>query len=215
MLRKVDANKDLQGLALQKGFMSAEKLNAYDPSVNGRVWKSLRGPCANCSAIITSAGADPGNFEPEYDESQKAGTGAKPQDQEASQAATTMEEPATTPVAAAATAAPEGWSDKPDDLNTSYYWGTNGSGTTAAKKVGLNNPQGLFIVTPRRGGDQYIFKDGTTGKIYLWSMLTDEIYEFTQPTDWTKAGLLFPRRLLASEPSSTPSFGVFNWSSNG
>ncbi|KAI1124289.1 hypothetical protein F5Y10DRAFT_285214 [Nemania abortiva] len=174
----VDANRNLQGLALQKEFMSAENLKAYDES---QVWKKLYGPCGNCSEIIKCAGASEKNFAPNYEEAKQTGAGSKPET--TSQVATAMEEPTTTPAATAATAAPEGWSDKAEDLNVDYYWGTNGSGAEAAKRVGLTNPQGLYIVTRERGGDQYIFKDGTTGKIYLWGMLTDEIYEFIKPTD--------------------------------
>ncbi|KAI0118164.1 hypothetical protein GGR51DRAFT_572175 [Nemania sp. FL0031] len=211
----VDANKNLQGLALQKEFMRANP-KAYDEAT---AWAYLYGPCANCREIIKFAKANPKNFAIDFEK-------AKLLQGTASQAVTSMEESTSTPTAAAATAAPEGWSDKPADLNVSLYWGTNGAGTIvcninryvfpqqdfkvntlsptphsspavmihripatypnirqAAKKVGLNSPQGLFIITRDRGGDQYIFKDGTTGKIYVWSMLTGEIFEFTKPTD--------------------------------
>ncbi|KAI1171803.1 hypothetical protein F4777DRAFT_31352 [Nemania sp. FL0916] len=177
----VDANKNLQGLALQKEFMQDPNLKIYDPSILGAPWRNLRGPCENCSAIITNAGADLKNFARDYEEAKQEEPEDKPQT--TSQVIEAMGEPTAVPDATAATSAPNGFTDNPEYLDTSHYWGTKGAGTLAAKKVGLTNPQGLFIVVPERGGDRYIFKDNTTGKIYLWSMLTDEIFEFTKPTD--------------------------------
>ncbi|KAI1426133.1 hypothetical protein F5Y12DRAFT_744092 [Xylaria sp. FL1777] len=167
---KKEDNKNLFGLALMREFMSVESLNTYDPSVGGQVWGNLSGPCDNCATLITGAGADTRKFGWRWDQRDAPSTA-------------TMDKPATTPAPTAAADAPEGWSNKPEDLNNDYYWGTNGDGALAAKLVGLTNPQGLLIADRDRGSDQYIFKDGTTGKIYLWSMMTNEISEYTKPTD--------------------------------
>ncbi|KND88088.1 hypothetical protein TOPH_07327 [Tolypocladium ophioglossoides CBS 100239] len=82
----------------------------------------------------------------------------------------------------AAIEAPEGWSVDPGDLKLDYYWGADGDGTVAANKVGLTGPQGLMIVDPDDGGDAYVFT-ASGGKVYLWNMLTNEVYEYTDPTD--------------------------------
>ncbi|KAI0423391.1 hypothetical protein F5Y09DRAFT_327510 [Xylaria sp. FL1042] len=130
-------------------------VDAYDPSANGKIWRNLSGPCDNCSTLLGGAGAYEDRFGRRWDQNLAPRTA-------------TMDE-SSTPTPTAATDAPEGWSNKPEDLNTSYYWGPKGAGTLAAKKVGLTSPQGILIADPDRGSDQYIFRDGTTGKIYLWS----------------------------------------------
>lgn len=46
-----------------------------------------------------------------------------------------MDESTTAPMATTTTEAPNGWSNKPEDMNTDYYWGTNGEGTDVSIRV--------------------------------------------------------------------------------
>ncbi|KAI1186326.1 hypothetical protein F5B17DRAFT_404437 [Nemania serpens] len=171
------ANDALNGLALKREFMKAKKLSTYDPTAEGSVWQSLCGPCDNCDHIIKAAGGDPTKFSRNRDKRYAPKTSTP------TQTTTSMDESTTAPMATTTTEAPNGWSNKPEDMNTDYYWGTNGEGTDAAKRVGLTSPVGLLIADPDRGGDRYIFQDNNTKRIYLWSMLTNEIFEYTKPTD--------------------------------
>lgn len=109
--------------------MKVEKLNTYDPTAEGSVWQSLCGPCDNCGHLIKGAGGDPTKFSRNRDKRYAPTTPTS------SQMTTSMDEPTTGPVATAATEAPNGWSNKPEDMNTNYYWGANGEGTDVSIQV--------------------------------------------------------------------------------
>ncbi|KAI1823313.1 hypothetical protein F4861DRAFT_510662 [Xylaria intraflava] len=168
-------NTELRGLALQKDFMISQTLTEYDPYKGGLIWSNLVAACENCSHVIGFVGAKTDNFLDTYEESDA------PTKPTTSQTRATMDNATTTPNPAAAVTAPPGWSNKPEDLKTSYYWGPDGAGTAAAASVGLTNAQGLLIAARSNGGDRYIFQDGA-GKIYMWGMVTDDVTLFTKPT---------------------------------
>ncbi|OTB15547.1 hypothetical protein K445DRAFT_301010 [Daldinia sp. EC12] len=165
-------NIDLKGLALQRDFMMKQSLASYDDYLKGSK-TYLCGPCDNCRTLIEAAGALPKNFG-----GYQAASTSKPRPK-AVTTAETAEEPA--PMAAVSDP-PEGWSSKAEDLNTSYYWGPNGDGTMAAQRVGLTNPSALMIINAESGGDAYLFT-ASTGKVYLWNMVTGEVFEYTNPAD--------------------------------
>ncbi|RYP91660.1 hypothetical protein DL770_002226 [Monosporascus sp. CRB-9-2] len=175
-------NRNMQGLALQREFLQNEGLNSYDEYVGGVVWGNLRGPCPNCAQLINQAGAKPYNFRINSDKTlapiRPTVKSAATMEREMAPEATPETAPETRVTAADA---PEGWSVAPGDLQLDYYWGPRGEGTEAAKKVGLNSPQGQMIVDPDEGGGAYIFT--VSNKVYCWNMLTNEIYEYTNPTD--------------------------------
>lgn len=64
-------------------------------------------------------------------------------------------------------------------MREDLYWGPNGSGRLLAASVGISNPQGLMIKSMEAGGDGYVFRDSKG--IYLWSMPTNDVYQYTQP----------------------------------
>ncbi|KAI1468604.1 uncharacterized protein F4812DRAFT_470495 [Daldinia caldariorum] len=164
-------NADLNGLALQRDFMMKQSLASYDEYLKGRNY--LCGPCDNCRTLIKAAGADPVKFGGKKDQSKA---------QKKTQQATTAETAADTTPMAGVTDPPEGWSITAEDMNTAYYWGANGQGTLAAQRVGLTSPSGLMVVDPECGGDAYLFT-ASTGKVYLWNMVTGEVFEYTNPAD--------------------------------
>ncbi|KAI2780787.1 hypothetical protein F4815DRAFT_469101 [Daldinia loculata] len=166
-------NKNLMGLALQRDYMKNEKLEDYN---HGEVSANLCGPCANCRKLIEDAGAKIANFLV-YKKASSA-----PGRPKATTAAKTKT--ATDNMSAVNDPPPEGWSNSDDDLNIEYYWGPDGDGTMAAQQVGLTGAKGFMIVSRDNGRDAYMFT-ASTGKVYLWNMVTNEIYEYTKPTDRT------------------------------
>jgi hypothetical protein len=76
---------------------------------------------------------------------------------------------------------PEQWTTAPEEMQTAYYWGTDGVGTAVAKSVGLSNPTGLMVKSSEYGGAGYFFTAG--GKYYLWNMIADQVFEYTEPAD--------------------------------
>ncbi|KAI1660152.1 hypothetical protein F4813DRAFT_351133 [Daldinia decipiens] len=166
-------NKDLMGLALQRDYMMDEDLKTYN---HDDVSAYLCGPCANCRKLISDAGAIATNFSVTKAASS---TRRKPKATTAAEIKT-----ATDRMAAVNDLPPEGWSNSKEDLNIEYYWGPNGDGTMAAQQVGLTGAEGFMIVSRNNGGDAYMFT-ASTGQVYLWNMVTDEIYEYINPTDRT------------------------------
>ncbi|KAI1308589.1 hypothetical protein F5Y03DRAFT_383394 [Xylaria venustula] len=137
-------NRSLRGLALERDFMSVESLDTYDPPSEGQGWKNPCGPCDNCARLIAEAGADPRLFSRHWDKRDAPTTAA--------QIIAPRDELAAAPVPVDV---PDGWSNNPEDMKIRYYWGTNGDGTDAAKRVGLTKPQGLLIADPDRRGDRF------------------------------------------------------------
>ncbi|KJZ70938.1 hypothetical protein HIM_09689 [Hirsutella minnesotensis 3608] len=67
-------------------------------------------------------------------------------------------------------------------MDTKFYWGADGEGTTAATSVGLSNLQPLMIKSRHAGGDGYFFA-ATGNKYYLWNMNTGDVFEYVKPAD--------------------------------
>ncbi|KAI0852451.1 hypothetical protein F5Y00DRAFT_273075 [Daldinia vernicosa] len=172
-----DNNRTLEGLALSRNFMMSQSLDSYDTYLKAKN-TNLSGPCGNCKQLISRAGALKRNFSRYRGASSTA---------KKTQGTTTQEIAATTTQMAAITDPPEGWSVNLDDLDRDYYWGPDGDGTVAAQRVGLTGMKELMIVDPDNGSDSYMFT-ASTGKIYLWYMVTGEIFEYTNPSD--QAGIL-------------------------
>ncbi len=69
------------------------------------------------------------------------------------------------------------------------YWGADGDGTLAAERAGLSSASGLMIRSRKWGGDSYFFKadwkagEEAEGTYFLWNMMTDDVYAYTNPTD--------------------------------
>ncbi|KAI0007430.1 hypothetical protein F4779DRAFT_512252 [Xylariaceae sp. FL0662B] len=166
-------NSDLSGIALQRDFMGDESLN-FD-AVYKNIWKNVCGPCANCAQLISEAGAERANFKKDKDKSKLPKTQKETTEPMAEEGEETAAQVFAVPEA------PEGWSYDPGDLNLEYYWGPDGNGTRAARKVGLTSPMGYMIVDRDNGSGAYMFTAG--GRVYLWNMLTDEVYEYTKPAD--------------------------------
>lgn len=76
---------------------------------------------------------------------------------------------------------PDDWTTDPQEMRKDFYWGENGSGRLLAESVGITNPEGLMIKSRDAGGDGYVFQD-SKGRIYLWSMIMDDVYQYTKPT---------------------------------
>ncbi|KAK8106456.1 uncharacterized protein PG998_003075 [Apiospora kogelbergensis] len=76
---------------------------------------------------------------------------------------------------------PEDWTVDPEEMQNDIFWGAVGEGTLAAKGVGLDSPQPLMIKSREAGGDGYVFMSG--GKVYLWNMLQDDVWEYVKPVD--------------------------------
>ncbi|KAI0907855.1 hypothetical protein F4823DRAFT_640796 [Ustulina deusta] len=172
-------NATLTGLALTSKFIFKGTNAAYNYN---RVNKALVGPCSNCQKLIEGSKASVANFQVEKGQSK----GPKPPPE-----TTGLMAKAITPAEADATAGtaqqsavvdpPAGWSIDSDQLDADFYWGTDGDGRAAAQKVGLASPTGQMIVDRHNGGDRYIFTT-PDNKVYLWNMITFEVYEFTNPT---------------------------------
>ncbi|KAI0409851.1 hypothetical protein F4802DRAFT_542305 [Xylaria palmicola] len=175
----VGENMDLCGLALGQKFIFGGANPKY---TYGKIAKATIGPCENCEKLLTGAGALKVNFDSDRGKSK----GPKPSQEGTAAMAegtTPTGEPATMGTAqqSAVTNPPEGWTVDPEQLDVDYYWGTEGDGRAAAKKVGLANPTGQLIVDRHNGADRYIFTT-PDNKVYLWNMITYEVFEFTKPT---------------------------------
>lgn len=77
---------------------------------------------------------------------------------------------------------PDGWSVDEDELKADLYWGQSGEGALAAKTVGLTDAQPLMIKSRDAGGDAYVFT-ASGGKVYLWNMAMEEVWEYVKPAD--------------------------------
>lgn len=75
---------------------------------------------------------------------------------------------------------PDDWTTDPQEMDKDYHWGENGHGRLVAASVGITNPEGLMIKRRDAGGDGYVFR-GSNGKIYLWSIPMDDVYQYTKP----------------------------------
>ncbi|TGJ87800.1 hypothetical protein E0Z10_g929 [Xylaria hypoxylon] len=146
--------------------------------VNG----ALVSPCLNCQQLITYSGALRDNFHMKTGDNWGPKT-AQQKAEEMAEATTTTEEPVMgeTIQPSAVDSPPEGWSTNADDIDTDFYWGTDGDGKAAAAKVGLANPTPQMIVDRYNGSDACVFTT-PDNKVYLWNMITQEVYEFTKPT---------------------------------
>ncbi|KAI0536515.1 hypothetical protein GGR58DRAFT_475017 [Xylaria digitata] len=164
-------NKNLGGIALKSSLINKGTSPIYN---HNKVSKAQVGPCLNCQQLITNSGALQENFQ--------VLKGPKPAQEMAKETVPTEElETRATAQPSAVVDPPEGWSNDPDELDADFYWGPDGDGRAAAGKVGLVNPTGQIIVSRYNGGDAYIFTT-PDNKVYLWNMITHEVYEFTNPT---------------------------------
>ncbi|GAB0138938.1 hypothetical protein EsDP_00007157 [Epichloe bromicola] len=75
---------------------------------------------------------------------------------------------------------PDEWTTDPEEMRKDFYWGQKGSGRLVAASVGINDPEALMIKSMEAGGDGYVFRD--SDGIYLWSMPTNLVYQYTKPT---------------------------------
>ncbi|PHH75718.1 hypothetical protein CDD82_4313 [Ophiocordyceps australis] len=60
-------NSNLYGLALSKNFMRSRKLTAYDEYRGKGTWNFVIAPCRNCSALLSTAGANEAFFARTYE----------------------------------------------------------------------------------------------------------------------------------------------------
>ncbi|KAI1747089.1 hypothetical protein F4782DRAFT_522487 [Xylaria castorea] len=172
-------NKELHGLALRQNFINKGPGATYNPK---KVNDALVSPCLNCQQLITYSGALRDNFHMKTGDSwgPKA---AQQKTEQMAEATTTTEEPVKgeTTQPSAVDSPPEGWSSNADDIDTDFYWGTDGDGKAAAAKVGLANPTPQMIVDRYNGSGACVFTT-PDNKVYLWNMITQEVYKFTKPT---------------------------------
>lgn len=83
-----------------------------------------------------------------------------------------------------ATNPPNDWTVNDEEMNIEYYWSADGPGTQAANNVGLTELSKLqpqMIMRSEVGGNMYVFT--YDGKAYLWNIIEDAVYLYTQPAD--------------------------------
>ncbi|KAL6823363.1 hypothetical protein V8C40DRAFT_247910 [Trichoderma camerunense] len=79
---------------------------------------------------------------------------------------------------------PYGWTVDKEEMDLDYYWSAEGLGTEAAMNAGLtefSKLQPQMIRSSESGGGAYLFT--YDGKVYLWNMLQDDVYQYTDPAD--------------------------------
>lgn len=79
---------------------------------------------------------------------------------------------------------PDGWTVNEEEMDINYFWSADGPGTQAAMSAGLTELSKLqpqMIRSREHGGDAYLFT--YNGKPYLWNMVQDDVYLFTEPAD--------------------------------
>ncbi|KOS19994.1 hypothetical protein ESCO_005592 [Escovopsis weberi] len=77
------------------------------------------------------------------------------------------------------------WTTNQADLDKDFYWAADGQGALTAASYGLTNAAQIvpqMIKRPSYGSDAYIFT--YAGKCYLWNMISDQVFEYTQPTTY-------------------------------
>ncbi|KAL7905452.1 hypothetical protein GGI35DRAFT_138311 [Trichoderma velutinum] len=79
---------------------------------------------------------------------------------------------------------PYGWTVDDKEMDIDYYWSADGIGTHAVMSAGLTDLSRLqpqMIRSSEHGGGAYVFT--YDGKPYLWNMVQDNVYLYTDPAD--------------------------------